>query len=122
VLFTQIQQELDVHARVEEELFYPALKAVRSEEAKDLVREAAEEHRVAKVLLADLAQMQPDAEQYKAKVTVLREYVAHHVKEEENEMFAQATKHLSQKRLVELGAAMATRKETLTAEEPHPPS
>jgi hemerythrin superfamily protein len=116
-LFTQIHQELSGHAQVEEELFYPALKAVRSEEVKDLVREAAEEHKVAKALLAEIAQLQPDDEQYNAKVTVLREYVMHHVKEEEKEMFAQAKQHLSQKRLDELGTEMATRKEALKAPE-----
>jgi iron-sulfur cluster repair protein YtfE (RIC family) len=113
-IFAKIHRELEAHAEVEEALFYPAVKQIRSEEVKDLVREATEEHQIVKTLLAEIAAMSAQEEQYDAKVTVLKESVEHHVQEEEGEMFPAATKHLSQARLDALGAEMATRKEALT--------
>src|SRR5262245_25793765 len=86
-LVVQICHVLTVHAQVEEELFYPALKEVRSQEVKALVCEAAEEHKVAKTFIGELSRLSPEEEQYDAKVTVLGEYVQHHVKEEEQELF-----------------------------------
>jgi len=113
-IFEKIHRELEAHAAVEEVLFYPVVKQIRSEELKDLVREATEEHKVVKTLLAEIAAMSVQEEQYDAKVTVLKENVEHHVKEEESEMFPATTKHLSKDRLEMLGAEMATRKEALT--------
>jgi len=110
----QISQALTIHAQVEEELVYPMLKTLRPRELKDLVAEAAEEHRVAKTLIGELKTLSPDDEQYEAKVTVLGEYVQHHVKEEEQELFPKARQHLSAKRLAELGEQIATRKEALS--------
>jgi hemerythrin-like domain-containing protein len=109
----QICQALTVHAQVEEELVYPLLKTLRAREIKDLVAEAAEEHMVAKTLIGEIKTLAPDDEQYEAKVTVLGEYVQHHVKEEEQELFPKARQHLSAKRLAELGEQIATRKEAL---------
>jgi hemerythrin superfamily protein len=110
----QLCQALTVHAQVEEELVYPLFKELRPREIKDLVVEAAEEHKVAKTLIGELMTLEPDDEQYEAKVTVLGEYVQHHVKEEEQELFPKARKHLSAKRLAELGEQIAARKETLS--------
>lgn len=115
-LAEQIRHALSVHAQIEEEIFYPALKHVRSHEAKDLVCEATEEHKVAKTLLAEIAELSPDNEQYNAKMTVLCEYVMHHVKEEEGELFKQAKKHLSTRRLEELGSALEARRQELMGE------
>ena len=111
---TQICQALTVHAQVEEELLYPLLKTLRPREIKDLVSEAAEEHKVAKTLIGELKTLSPDDEQYEAKVTVLGEYVQHHVKEEEQELLPKARQHLSAKRLAELGEQIVTRKEALS--------
>jgi hemerythrin superfamily protein len=111
----QICQALTVHAQVEEELVYPLLKTLRPREIKDLVAEAAEEHKVAKTLIGELKTLSPDDEQYEAKVTVLGEYVQHHVKEEEQELLPKARQHLSAKRLAELGEQIATRKEALSS-------
>jgi len=116
-IFEKIHRELDAHAEVEEELFYPAVKQIRSEEVKDLVREATEEHKIVKTLLAEIAAMSAQEEQYEAKVTVLKESVEHHVKEEESEMFPAATQHLTKERLEALGVEMAIRKEALTTQE-----
>ena len=116
-IFGQIHQALEAHAAVEEELFYPAVKHMRSEDVKDLVREATEEHKIVKTLLAEIVTMSAQEEQYDAKVTVLKESIEHHVKEEEGKMFPAATKQLSTERLDALGAEMATRKEALTDQE-----
>jgi hemerythrin superfamily protein len=110
---TQICQALTVHAQIEEEVVYPVLKALRAHDIKDLVREAAEEHQVAKTLIRDLQTLSPEDEQYEAKVMVLGEYVQHHVKEEEQELFPKAHKSLSAKRLAELGEMIAARKQAL---------
>jgi hemerythrin-like domain-containing protein len=77
--------ELEVHAQLEEELFYPAAREVLKE--ADLVDEAEVEHMSAKALIAQLREMGPEDEKYAATFKVLGEYVNHHIKEEENEMF-----------------------------------
>ena len=79
--------ELKVHAAIEEELFYPA---VRKPVGKDILNEADEEHHVAKVLIAELEGMDGREDHYDAKFTVLAENVRHHIKEEENEVFPKA--------------------------------
>ena len=112
-LFAQIRDALTAHAKVEEEVFYPAVKAARSEEAKDEVREATEEHKIVKTLLSELDRMKPSDEQYDAKMTVLRESVEHHAGEEEKEMFKQARKLFSKERLEALGEEMEIRKGAL---------
>jgi len=113
-LAEQICQALTVHAQVEEELVYPAFQENRS--LKDLLCEAKEEHLVAKRLIADLEQLQSNDEQYNAKVMVLCEYVMHHVKEEEKEIFPQAQKRLSSKRLDALGEQVEERRNQLMGE------
>ena len=110
---TQLCHALTVHAQLEEELIYPVFKELRSHEMQDLVAEAAEEHQVAKTLIGDIAMLSLDDEQYTAKVTVLGEYVQHHIKEEEQELFPKAHKHLSAKRLEELGDAITARRQEL---------
>jgi hemerythrin superfamily protein len=79
--------ELKVHAAIEEEIFYPA---VRKPIGKDIMNEADEEHHVAKLLIAELDSMQGTESHYEAKFTVLAENVRHHIKEEENEMLPKA--------------------------------
>jgi len=77
--------ELEVHAQLEEELFYPAAREALKE--TDLVDEAEVEHGSAKALIAQLREMSPGDEKYAATFKVLGEYINHHVKEEETEMF-----------------------------------
>src|SRR5436190_22093292 len=84
-LAMQICQMLTVHSTIEEEIFYPAARDAEVEE--DLLDEAEVEHASAKDLIAQIQSMSPDDELYDAKVTVLGEYVEHHVEEEEGEMF-----------------------------------
>ena len=111
-IFNQIKEALEVHATIEEEIFYPAVKKARSEEVKDEVREAYEEHKQVKALLAAIAEISPEDESYSAKIKVLKEDVEHHVKEEEGEMFPDARKYLRGK-LEDLGAQMQARKDEL---------
>lgn len=110
-LVATICQELSIHAQVEEEIFYPAVKAALKD--KELVPEAQVEHATLKELIAQVKDKEPDGEMFDAKIKVMSEYTKHHVKEEQNEMFpkARATK-LDMK---ELGAQIAARKEELMA-------
>ena len=87
-LAQQICQELTVHAQIEEEIFYPALREALSE--TDLLAEAEVEHASAKDLIAQIEAMDTADEMFDAKVTVLGEYIDHHVKEERNEIFPKA--------------------------------
>src|SRR6201987_395614 len=89
-LFNQIKAALEVHAAVEEEIFYPAVKEARSEHVKDEVREAYEEHKQIKSSLAQVSSITPEDETYDMKINVLKENVEHHVKDEEGEMFPDA--------------------------------
>ncbi|MCR2747843.1 hemerythrin domain-containing protein [Limnobacter parvus] len=111
-LVAEICAELSVHAQLEEEIFYPAFKAAH--EDKMLVPEATVEHATMMSLIEQIEGIEPDGEDYDAKVKVLSEYVKHHVKEEQSEMFTKAkTDSLD---LDELGALMAERKIDLLAE------
>ena len=105
----RVCQLLTVHATIEEELLYPAAKEVfDDEEETDLVNEAEVEHASAKELIAKIEGMASDDEHFKATVTVLSEYIKHHVKEEETELFPQLKK--TDLDLKELGGRLADRK------------
>ena len=103
-LFTQLKQELEVHARIEEEIFYPLLK--EASETEELTLEAFEEHAVVKQLLAELEALPKDDETWGAKLTVLKENVEHHVEEEEGELFDGAREVLSREQIDQLGTRM----------------
>ena len=111
-LVADICTALSVHAQIEEEIFYPAVKAALKD--KLLVPEATVEHSGVKDLIAQLEGVEPDGELYDAKVKVLSEYVKHHVKEEQTEMFPKAK--ASSLDMIELGARMAARKGELLAQ------
>lgn len=91
-LVEKICLELGVHAQIEEEIFYPAVKIALKD--KELIPEASVEHETLKNLIAQVEGKEPDGEMFDAKIKVLSEYVKHHVKEEQNEIFpkAKATK------------------------------
>lgn len=110
-LVAEICTELSVHAQIEEEIFYPAIKAAIKD--KLLLPEATVEHGGIKDLIAQLEGVEPEGAIYDAKVQVLSEYVEHHVKEEQNEMFPKVK--ATSLDLVELGARMAARKADLLA-------
>jgi hemerythrin-like domain-containing protein len=110
--------ELKVHAQCEEEIFYPALhrelEAAGDEEGVDLVDEAHVEHDTFKWLIEALEQQRGDEAATDARVKVLGEYVKHHVKEEEGEIFKAARK--CDLDLSELGRAFKARKAELKGE------
>src|SRR5215213_10017329 len=108
-LFTQLKQELDVHARIEETILYPVLK--EASETEEITLEAYEEHNVVKQLLAELDKLPKDDETWGAKLTVLKENVEHHVEEEEGEMFKSARKVLIQEQIEEIGARLEAAKQ-----------
>lgn len=88
----QICEELTIHAQLEESAFYPEAKKALGKEGSDLIDEAQVEHSSLKWLIAQLEEEGPDSDLYAAKVTVLKEYVQHHVKEEEKELFPKLRK------------------------------
>ena len=108
-LVAQICMELAIHAQIEEEIFYPAVKQALKD--KELVPEATVEHASVKDLISQVQGVEPDGEMYDAKVKVMSEYVKHHVKEEQTEMFPKAKK--SNLDMKQLGAEMTERKQQL---------
>jgi hemerythrin superfamily protein len=113
-LMMEVARNLESHATIEEEIFYPAVREVDSRKAEEMVLEAYEEHHVVKLLLAELPRVNPEDERFEAKMTVLSELVEHHVEEEEKEMFKLAQK-LGREELEELGEQMEERFEALRA-------
>ena len=110
-LVTQICNEWTVHAQIEEEIFYPAVKKALKD--TKLVPEANVEHATLKDLIAQVKDVEPDGEMFDAKIKVMSEYVKHHVKEEQNQIFpkAKATKL----DMIKLGEELASRKDELMA-------
>jgi len=100
-LFARLKEELDLHTKIEEEIFYPALED--SKETRDITLEAYEEHSLVKQLLSELEAAPKDTEEWTAKFTVLKENIEHHVEEEEGEMFPKARKALSEDEIETLG-------------------
>jgi hemerythrin superfamily protein len=114
-LFQKIDAALSAHAEIEENIFYPALKAKTklNSEPSDEVFEAYEEHANVKAMLGKLESTDPFDDTYNAKLQVLMELVKHHVKEEETEMFKQARQLLSETELKDLGAELGAAKKQL---------
>jgi hemerythrin-like domain-containing protein len=110
-LFARLKEELDIHSRVEEAVFYPAIK--QAAETREIVLEGFEEHHVVKLLLKELESVPVDTEQWTAKLKVLQENVEHHVEEEEGEMFQKARQVLSEDDINRLGAEMEEMKKQL---------
>lgn len=111
-IVAQICMELKVHAQIEEEIFYPAVKSAMKD--KTLIPEATVEHATLKTLLAQVENVPPEGEMFDAKIKVLSEYVQHHVEEEQNEIFPKAK--ATRLDMMELGAQLAERKAELLAE------
>jgi len=104
--FRKIKQELDVHAHIEEMIFYPHLLDQGDMELQKIVREGVEEHAQVKDLLAELATLSGESPIFKAKITVLMENIEHHVKEEEDEMFPMVEDQIPAEMLQRIGALM----------------
>jgi hypothetical protein len=110
-LFTKFKQEMTVHERIEEEIFYPRL--TEQAKTKDIALEGYEEHHVVDMVMAELDDVPYDDEHWGAKFTVMKENVEHHIEEEEGEMFKLARQALEKDELEELGERMETMKKEL---------
>jgi hemerythrin-like domain-containing protein len=113
-LFATIKGELTVHEIIEEEIFYPELKA--HPKAKDIVLEGFQEHHVVDLLMGELEALDVTDEAWGPKALVMKENVEHHIEEEEGEMFPTARQVFDRDELVELGERMAARKESAQVE------
>jgi len=107
-IFQQIKGELELHTHIEEVIFYPALE--KANQTRDLTLEAYEEHKVVKELLGELDAAGTVTDEWKAKLTVLKENVEHHVDEEENELFDKANDVLTGEEAESLGDRMQAEK------------
>ena len=114
-LIASVCEDLKVHTTLEEEIFYPAARDAIDDE--DIMNEASVEHETAKMLIEQLENMQADDPNYFATFTVLGEYVQHHIREEEEEMFPAVRK--SGLDLQALGEQMRRRKEEVAGETAH---
>jgi hemerythrin-like domain-containing protein len=103
-VFAKIKEEMLVHERIEEEIFYPALK--EHPKAKEIVLEGFEEHHVVDEIMGELEATDVTDEQWGAKFKVMKENIEHHIEEEEGEMFKAARQVFSTDELEELGARM----------------
>jgi iron-sulfur cluster repair protein YtfE (RIC family) len=108
-LFAKLKEELDLHARIEEEIFYPAIEEEKA--TREITLEAYEEHRLVKQLLIELEAEPKDTEEWTAKFTVLKENIEHHVEEEEGEMFKKARTVLSKDEAEVLGERLQEAKQ-----------
>src|SRR5215218_10009197 len=107
-LFATIKGELTVHEIIEEEIFYPELKA--HPKAVDIVLEGYEEHHVVDLLMGELEAMSVEDETWGAKAVVMKENIEHHIEEEEGDMFKQAREVFDRDELEDLGRHMEDRK------------
>lgn len=109
-IFKKIKQELDVHAHIEEAIFYPHLLEKGDAELQRIVREGIEEHRQVKAWLAELDAGSGESEEFKARLKVLMEDVEHHVEDEEDEMFPLVEDQVEAPTLERLGNQMEAEK------------
>ena len=105
----EIFSELEAHTRIEEEIFYPAVRELEDEDLTETVAEGIQEHHVVKVLMREIESVSGD-ETFESKMTVLIENVEHHADEEEEEMFPELRTKFGEPRLQELGAEMEAAK------------
>ncbi|HEY1233760.1 MAG TPA: hemerythrin domain-containing protein [Candidatus Binatia bacterium] len=107
-LFDQIDTELNIHAHIEETVFYPEMQKI--DELKEMVEEALEEHQEVKTLLEQIEGLDPENEQFSASLEELMENVEHHVTEEEDEMFPKVREQCDQAMLDRLGDQLESAK------------
>jgi hypothetical protein len=103
-IFAKLKEEMLIHERIEEEIFYPALKS--HPKARDIVLEGFEEHHVVDEIMGELDATDVTDEQWGAKFKVMKENIEHHIEEEEGEMFKQARSVFSTGELEALGTRM----------------
>jgi len=112
-LAEQIRIELEVHTKIEEQIFYPYLLENGDEEIQDIVKEGIEEHRQVKILLKEMENLSDGSELLDPKLQVLMEDVTHHVQEEEGELFPLVVEQFEGETLKELGEELQEMKQSL---------
>ena len=105
----KLLKDLTIHENIEEEIFYPALKAKDVKELNAIVLEALEEHHLVDDIVEQLKDTPFDDEHWTAKFKVTKENVEHHIEEEEGEMFKLVREQFSRDELEELGDRMLQR-------------
>ena len=113
-LFATLKGELTIHEIIEEEIFYPALKA--HPKAKDIVLEGYQEHHVVDLLMGELERLDVADETWGPKAIVMKENIEHHIGEEEGEMWTAARKAFDRSELEELGERMMARRRSAAEE------
>lgn len=116
-LLATIEQELEIHTKIEEDIFYPAFRAAaKKKDDKDLYFEALEEHHVVDMVMPEIKKTKADSDEFGAKAKVLKDLVEHHAEEEEKEMFPRAKKLMDREQLLDLGQQLAQAKDSLMSE------
>lgn len=124
-LFGKLMQELTVHEKIEEEIFYPAVKErAETKKVEELIAESYEEHHFVDVVAAELKTTPFDAEEWAAKFKVMKENVEHHaIEEEEGKLFPKVKRAFSAEELEDLGTQMLELKQSMLAgERPEQPT
>lgn len=117
-LLHRIEQELQIHTQLEEDILYPAIKQAGGKEEAKMYYEAKEEHRtVDSLVIPDLLHTETGTVEFAGRVKVMKELLEHHIEEEESELFPTAKKLLGKDRLEQLGQAMETQKKLLKDEQ-----
>ena len=108
-LFQGLVDDLTVHERIEEEIFYPTVG--KHEKAKDIVLESYVEHEVVDDLTDEISTLEADDDKWLPTFKVFKENLEHHIKEEEDELFPKVREIFSKEELEEMGGQMAALKE-----------
>ncbi len=113
--FNQLYEEINLHADVEEQTFYPAIRDY-CEDTEEMVDEAQNDHHEAKQLLEEIEFLSPTSAEFKQKIRELKQLIQQHVQEEENELFSQARQCMSEEKRSQLGTEFEAVKRQLQSE------
>lgn len=111
-IFVDIKAELDVHAHIEEAIFYPYLMEHGDEDLQDITKEGIEEHHQAKMFLREISNLADESDKLEPKLKVLMEDIDHHKMEEEGEMFKLCEDQFDEEALNDLGSQMEAEKKS----------
>jgi iron-sulfur cluster repair protein YtfE (RIC family) len=113
-LAEKICQELEVHTRIEEQTFYPAVRQLREQRLEELVGESLREHATVKKQIQSARAAMGHEDDLRARMSEVQECVEHHVREEENEMFPLVEEHMPAGQRAELGSRLSAQKRSRT--------
>lgn len=113
-LLRQIEKEIKIHTKIEEDIFYPAFhEAAKNKEDNKLFYEAHEEHHLVDLVFNEIKKVSASSDKFAAKAKVIKDLVEHHAEEEENEMFPRARKLIDSEQLYEIGTQLQAKKAKL---------